>query len=90
MDHYLSNSKSTPTNVEDVNDKFMEFLFEHLSVTLFAAFFTTVKVATEAFYDMNPKLRETLEDLEDDVYIENDLDDDFFSALNAEKLPEEQ
>ncbi|CAG8647246.1 14185_t:CDS:10 [Funneliformis caledonium] len=34
--------------------------------------------------DMDPRLRETLEALEDDEYVENDLDDEFFSALNAE------
>jgi protein LTV1 len=33
---------------------------------------------------MDPKLRETLEALEDDAYINNDLDDDFFAALNTE------
>ncbi|CAG8464696.1 21832_t:CDS:2 [Dentiscutata erythropus] len=40
--------------------------------------------------DLDPRLRETLEALDDDAYIENDLDDDFFSALNTEELPEEQ
>ncbi|CAG8646412.1 13638_t:CDS:2 [Cetraspora pellucida] len=39
--------------------------------------------------DLDPSLRETLEALEDDAFIENDLDD-FFSALNAEELPEDQ
>ncbi|RIA99254.1 Low temperature viability protein [Glomus cerebriforme] len=34
--------------------------------------------------DMDPKLRETLEALEDDAYIKDDVDDDFFAALNAE------
>ena len=33
---------------------------------------------------MDPKLRETLEALEDDAYLRNDLDDKFFAALNAE------
>ncbi len=33
---------------------------------------------------MDPRLRETLEALEDDAYIENDLDDDFFAGLNDE------
>ncbi|RIB18806.1 Low temperature viability protein [Gigaspora rosea] len=39
--------------------------------------------------DMDPRLRETLEALDDDAYVENELNDDFFSALNAEELPEE-
>ena len=33
---------------------------------------------------MDPKLRETLEALEDDAYLRNELDDNFFAALNAE------
>ncbi|CAB4403932.1 unnamed protein product [Rhizophagus irregularis] len=36
--------------------------------------------------DMDPKLRETLEALEDGAYINDDLDDDFFAALNAEDI----
>lgn len=35
---------------------------------------------------MDPKLRETLEALEDGAYINDDLDDDFFAALNAEDI----
>lgn len=31
--------------------------------------------------DMDPHLRQTLEALEDDVYVDNDLDDDFFGEL---------
>ncbi|CAG8668871.1 12426_t:CDS:2, partial [Ambispora gerdemannii] len=34
--------------------------------------------------DMDPRLRETLEALEDEAYIQNDLNDDFFAALNAD------
>ncbi|KAI8364009.1 Low temperature viability protein-domain-containing protein [Choanephora cucurbitarum] len=34
--------------------------------------------------DMDPRLREVLEALEDEEYVENDLDDDFFESLNAE------
>ncbi|CAG8585551.1 4156_t:CDS:2 [Ambispora leptoticha] len=39
--------------------------------------------------DMDPRLRETLEALEDVAYIQNDLDDDFFAALNAENLSDD-
>jgi len=35
--------------------------------------------------DMDPKLRETLEALEDNAYLDNDLDDNFLAALNAEE-----
>ena len=34
--------------------------------------------------DLDQRLRETLEALEDDAFLNNDLDDDFFAALNAE------
>lgn len=37
--------------------------------------------------DMDPRLREVLEALSDEEYVENDLDDDFFEALNAEGDP---
>lgn len=39
--------------------------------------------------DFDPKVREVFYALEDEAYIQNDLDDDFFSALNAEELPEQ-
>jgi protein LTV1 len=34
--------------------------------------------------DMDPRLREVLEALSDEEYIEGDLDEDFFESLNAE------
>ncbi|KAI8095765.1 Low temperature viability protein-domain-containing protein [Thamnidium elegans] len=34
--------------------------------------------------DMDPRLREVLEALSDEEYVENDLEEDFFEALNAE------
>ncbi|KAL9555533.1 hypothetical protein MBANPS3_002318 [Mucor bainieri] len=37
--------------------------------------------------DMDPRLREVLEALSDEEYVENDLDDDFFEALNADGEP---
>lgn len=37
--------------------------------------------------DMDPRLREVLEALSDEEYVENDLDDDFFGALNADGEP---
>ncbi|KAL0565762.1 hypothetical protein ABG067_009610, partial [Albugo candida] len=37
--------------------------------------------------DMDPRLREVLEALEDEEYIEGDLDEDFFESLNAEGDP---
>ncbi|KAF0479481.1 cytochrome P450 [Gigaspora margarita] len=48
MEYYLCDSDYEPINV---NDEYMEYLFEQLIVTLFAAFFTTVKVVTEALYE---------------------------------------
>ncbi|KAI8366887.1 Low temperature viability protein-domain-containing protein [Blakeslea trispora] len=40
--------------------------------------------------DMDPRLREVLEALEDEEYVENDLGDDFFDSLNAEGDFEEE
>lgn len=37
--------------------------------------------------DMDPRLREVLEALEDEEYVENDLDEDFFESLNADGDP---
>ncbi|KAI8989284.1 Low temperature viability protein-domain-containing protein [Pilobolus umbonatus] len=37
--------------------------------------------------DMDPRLREVMEALEDEEYIDDKLDDDFFEALNAEGEP---
>lgn len=37
--------------------------------------------------DMDPRLREVLEALSDEEYVENDLGDDFFEGLNAEGEP---
>lgn len=37
--------------------------------------------------DMDPRLREVLEALSDEEYVDDDLDDDFFEALNAEGEP---
>lgn len=37
--------------------------------------------------DMDPRLREVLEALSDEEYVENDLEDDFFAELNADGEP---
>lgn len=37
--------------------------------------------------DMDPRLREVLEALSDEEYVDGDLDEDFFEALNAEGDP---
>lgn len=37
--------------------------------------------------DMDPRLREIMEALEDDEYLDDNLDDDFFEELNAEGDP---
>ncbi|CAG8794448.1 20047_t:CDS:2, partial [Gigaspora rosea] len=51
MEYYLCNSDSAPNSVNDVNDEYMEYLFEQMTIACFAAFFTTVKVVTEALYE---------------------------------------
>ncbi|CAG8659303.1 21658_t:CDS:10 [Cetraspora pellucida] len=51
MEYYLIKSDSAPNNVNDVNDEYMEYLFEQMTIAFFAAFFTTVKVVTEAIYE---------------------------------------
>lgn len=38
--------------------------------------------------DMDPRLREALEALDDDAYVDNDVDD-YFDKLNAEKLSDD-
>lgn len=43
--------------------------------------------------DMDPRLREVLEALEDEEYVDGQLDEDFFDELNAEGdpyIPEEE
>lgn len=37
--------------------------------------------------DMDPRLREVLEALDDEEYVDNELDDDFFESLNADGEP---
>ncbi|KAJ3313477.1 hypothetical protein HDV04_001931 [Boothiomyces sp. JEL0838] len=38
--------------------------------------------------DVDPKIREVFNALDDEEYVENDLDDDFFDAFHEEELPE--
>ena len=45
--------------------------------------------STALLLDESEHVREALYALEDDAYVEDDLDDSFFDALNAEELPEE-
>jgi protein LTV1 len=38
--------------------------------------------------DLEPEVREIFTALDDDAYVEDDLDDDFFSAINADHVPD--
>lgn len=38
--------------------------------------------------DLDPKIREVFTALDDEEYVESDLEDDFFDSFNAEQVPE--
>lgn len=37
--------------------------------------------------DIKPEIREVFTALDDEAYVENELDDDFFQAINADEVP---
>ena len=37
--------------------------------------------------DIKPEIREVFTALDDEAYVENELDDDFFQAINADEIP---